>query len=62
LTELRKEEQWREIPVIVVTAKNLSDEDMAQLSSSTQKIVQKGEYTPTNLIAEIRRILQKQAL
>lgn len=60
LTELRKEEKWREIPVIVVTAKNLTDEDMASLSETAQRIVQKGEFTPTNLVAEIRRILQNQ--
>ena len=62
LTELRKAEAWREIPVIVVTAKNLTDEDMAQLSANAQKVVQKAEFTPTNLVAEIRRILHKQAL
>jgi CheY-like chemotaxis protein len=60
LSELRKVEAWREIPVIVVTAKNLTDEDLAQLRGTTQRIVQKGDSTPTNLVGEIRRILQKQ--
>jgi signal transduction histidine kinase/DNA-binding response OmpR family regulator len=60
LNELRKVEAWREIPVIVVTAKNLTDEDLAQLRGTTQRIVQKGDSTPTNLVGEIRRILQKQ--
>jgi signal transduction histidine kinase/CheY-like chemotaxis protein len=60
LTELRKVEAWRAIPVIVVTAKNLTDADLAQLSATAQRIVQKGNSTPTNLVAEIRRILQKE--
>lgn len=61
LSEMKQNPLWQDIPVIVVTAKTLTEEDRKTLGESTQRVVQKGEYTPTRLIAEIRRILDTQA-
>ena len=60
LAGLRQNEVWQNIPVIVVTAKTLTEEDREILSASTEKVVQKGEYTPAHLVAEIKRILNSQ--
>lgn len=57
LAEMRKNEKWRSIPVIVVTAKSLTDEERQWLSQGVERILQKADYRPDFLVAEIRQIL-----
>jgi CheY-like chemotaxis protein len=57
LTELRREEAWRAIPVIVVTAKDLSAEDHERLTGSVARILQKGAYSREALLAEVRALV-----
>lgn len=52
--EVRANAQWRNIPVVVVTAKALTPDDHMRLNSSVQKILQKGFYTSDHLIQYIR--------
>jgi signal transduction histidine kinase/DNA-binding response OmpR family regulator len=52
--ELRREPAWRAIPVVVVTAADLSDADRARLAGSVQQVLQKGTTTPGQLLAEVR--------
>jgi len=52
--ELRKNDAWQAIPIIVVTAKHLSTEDRAKLSRSVQNVLQKGAYSMDLLLGEIR--------
>jgi signal transduction histidine kinase/DNA-binding response OmpR family regulator len=54
VARLRKHEVWREIPVIVVSAKHLSAEEWLQLSGAVEKILQKGAYSVDSLLCEIR--------
>src|SRR5690606_18574286 len=42
LQHLRKVSEWRNIPVIVTTAKEIDDEDRRRLSSRVKRILQKG--------------------
>jgi PAS domain S-box-containing protein len=51
---LRREPAWRPIPVVVVTAADLSAADRERLTGSVQQILQKGAYTPDQLLAEVR--------
>jgi len=60
LSEIQQNDVWQNIPVIVVTAKTLTEEDREVLSKSTQRVVQKADYTPAHLVSEIRRILNIQ--
>ncbi len=53
LEALRKEKTLQSIPVVVVTAKDLSEADRSQLSGSVRKILQKGAYTRDELLREI---------
>ena len=53
---LRKNEAWRSIPVIVVTAKDLTAEDRARLSGQVETILQKGLFRREELIDEVRRL------
>jgi GAF domain-containing protein/CheY-like chemotaxis protein len=57
LAELRREEAWRAIPVMVVTAKDLSAEDHERLNGSVERILQKGAYTREALLPEVRRLV-----
>ena len=57
LAELRREEAWRDIPVIVVTVKDLSVEDHDRLNGSVARILQKGAYGREALLAEVRALV-----
>ena len=54
VAELRKHAAWRNVPVIVVSAKHLSAEEWLQLSGAVQKILQKGAYSMDTLLDVIR--------
>lgn len=54
--ELRKKEEWRHIPVVVVTAKTLTTADYHQLQGHVTQILQKGAYTREELLQELREI------
>jgi PAS domain S-box-containing protein len=54
VNEIRSNAQWRNIPVVVVTAKALTPDDHMRLNNSVQKILQKGLYTSDHLIQYIR--------
>ena len=45
IARVRAEPRWQRIPVIVVTAKTLTAEDLAQLNGHVQHLVHKGEYS-----------------
>lgn len=52
--ELRKIQAFKSIPVVVLTAKDLTDEDrQLLLQGSVQKILQKGAYNREELIREL---------
>jgi PAS domain S-box-containing protein len=53
--ELRKHEEWREIPILVLTAKDLTAEDRQRLSGDVNGYLQKGEYTRDELLRQINR-------
>jgi signal transduction histidine kinase/DNA-binding response OmpR family regulator/HAMP domain-containing protein len=57
LEEVRKNKDWHAIPVIVVTAKELSAEDQQRLNGSVEKILQKGAYSREDLIGEVRDLV-----
>jgi CheY-like chemotaxis protein len=54
---LQRNDTWRTIPVVVVTAVDLTAPDRARLSGSVQQILQKGAYTPEQLLTAIRERL-----
>jgi DNA-binding response OmpR family regulator len=54
LEDLRENAAWRQIPVLVLTAMDLTDEDRGRLSGRVQRVMQKGAYGPEELLREIR--------
>jgi CheY-like chemotaxis protein len=58
VAELRKSERGRHLPVVVVTAKDVTPEDRARLSGQVSRILHKGSFTREELAAELRRSLE----
>ncbi|HZO42033.1 MAG TPA: response regulator, partial [Methylomirabilota bacterium] len=57
VTEFRRHEAWRAIPIVVVTARDLSREDRERLNGYVQKILQKGAHSREALLAEVRDLV-----
>jgi CheY-like chemotaxis protein len=51
----RHHEEWRHVPVVVVTAMTLTPEDRQFLNGQVQRILQKGAYDRDTLLKEISR-------
>jgi signal transduction histidine kinase/CheY-like chemotaxis protein len=56
---LQQHPQWRRIPVVVVTALDLSAEDRARLNSGVETVLLKESFRPTDLIDGLRRLVAK---
>jgi CheY-like chemotaxis protein/two-component sensor histidine kinase len=54
---LQKESSWRDIPVIVVTSRDLDAEDRARLNSGVQSVLVKETFRPAELVERIRRLV-----
>jgi PAS domain S-box-containing protein len=51
--EVRSHPEWREIPIIVMTAKDIAPDDRARLDGHVSRILQKGACGREELLAEI---------
>ncbi|HSR15462.1 MAG TPA: response regulator, partial [Gemmatimonadales bacterium] len=56
--ELRRTPDWATIPVVVITAKDLTAEDRRALNGDVQAVFQKGAFSREQLLQEIRDLLQ----
>jgi CheY-like chemotaxis protein len=43
LDELRRRSDWQDIPVVIITAKDLTEEDRARLNGGVERIIQKSD-------------------
>jgi signal transduction histidine kinase/CheY-like chemotaxis protein len=60
VSRLHQREEWRSIPVIVVTAKDLSTDDKQRLDGHVKRIFQKGAFSREDLARQIRTLLRAQ--
>jgi CheY-like chemotaxis protein len=58
LRHLRANPKWREVPVIVVTAKILTETEDAELRAMTQRVLAKGHGAHLELTHVIRSVLE----
>jgi len=56
--ELRKNKDWQDIPVVILTAKDLTLEDRQQLKGNVERVYQKGEYNRDQLLNEVRELVK----
>jgi len=57
VVELRKRDDWREIPVIVVTAKDLSAEERERLNGDVERVLGKGGCDQEALLSQVRSLV-----
>ena len=60
LERLHGDETWRDVPVIIVTAKDLTREDIDRLNGRVVKILQKGAYQRRDLVRDIHAMIARQ--
>jgi hypothetical protein len=59
VTRLRAREEWRDIPIIVVTAKDITAEDRLRLNGYVEKTLQKSQYSRDELLRDVRESIIK---
>jgi signal transduction histidine kinase/CheY-like chemotaxis protein len=57
LLEMRTHAEWQDIPVIVLTAKDLTEEDRRILSGRVEQVLEKGAYSRDQLMQHIRKVV-----
>jgi PAS domain S-box-containing protein len=57
--EMRKNLEWRALPIVVVTAKDLTDDDRKRLNGHVEKILQKGAFGQAELLRELHDLLRR---
>ena len=59
LLEMRANSEWQNIPVIVLTARDLTEEDQRILSGRVEQVIQKSAYSRDQLMQLIRRLVPR---
>ena len=57
ITALQARPAWRNIPVIVITALDLTAADRARLNSGVETILLKDSFDPAQLVEIVRRLV-----
>ena len=58
LDAIRADRAWHDVPVVVITAKVLTEEDRARLNGGVEAVVQKGGRSREELLAEVARLVR----
>jgi CheY-like chemotaxis protein len=59
LVEMRRHSEWHDIPVLVLTAKDLSVEDQGRLNGHVDRVMQKNASELNELLRELGRMLPR---
>jgi CheY-like chemotaxis protein len=57
VAELRRHPDWRAIPIVVVTAKDVTPEDRRRLNGQVETVIAKGGTAREALLTEVRELL-----
>jgi CheY-like chemotaxis protein len=57
VAQLREVAEWKEIPVVVITAMELTGTDYQRLNGNVTKIMRKGSYQQEQLMADVRQLV-----
>ncbi|MEE9617723.1 MAG: pyridoxal-phosphate dependent enzyme [Anaerolineae bacterium] len=60
LEDLKADDKLRDVPVIVVTAKELTDAERQRLSGQVETLMQKGSFTDGELLEEVLKMTNEQ--
>jgi signal transduction histidine kinase/CheY-like chemotaxis protein/HAMP domain-containing protein len=56
---LQQSDRWRDIPVVILSGKELSDTEWTKLNAHIKQFMKKSEFSPDTISSVIKRILQK---
>jgi PAS domain S-box-containing protein len=59
LSELRGSGALADVPVVVITAAELTEEDRERLNGGVERILQRSEFQPDDLLAEVRTLVAR---
>jgi signal transduction histidine kinase/DNA-binding response OmpR family regulator len=57
MAEIQRQPALRDVPIVVLTAKDLMDEDRQRLTDQVKSVLQKGAYRHEELVGEIQALL-----
>ncbi len=60
-TALRRNPRYTKIPIIVLTAKDITEEDRARLDGRVKRVFSKGSITAQDLMKELRQVVGTEA-
>ena len=58
---MRSDPRWREIPIVVLTARSLTAEDRQRLNGNVQRVLSKGGLDRGGLLREIRKAIKSES-
>jgi signal transduction histidine kinase/DNA-binding response OmpR family regulator len=59
VAELRNRPEWHDIPVVVVTALDLTEEDHRRLNGEVERVIQKSGHSRDELLNEVSAVLER---
>jgi adenylate cyclase len=59
IEELKTRPEWQSIPVVVITAKDLTDADHERLNGKVRSVIGKGNYTESDLMKMLHRAVRQ---
>jgi CheY-like chemotaxis protein len=59
LEAIRRSEAWRDVPVVVVTAKDLTRDELVWLRTNAEEVFQKSSYDRRELIAVVHDLIAR---
>ncbi len=57
IAQLRETESWRRIPVVVLTAKDMTPDDQLRLQGNVRRVFRKASFSREELVGEIRAVI-----
>jgi CheY-like chemotaxis protein len=61
LHTLRKHEAWQRVPVVVLTAMELDERELADLNMHVETVIRKAEMSPESILEHIRHAIDATA-
>ncbi|HEY8739118.1 MAG TPA: response regulator [Candidatus Dormibacteraeota bacterium] len=58
---LRADARTKDVPIVVITGKDLTDDDRSSLGGQIQSLLAKAEFGPADLVTTVRRTLRERA-
>ena len=59
VSEMHEKEEWRSIPVVVLTAKDITEQDRLRLDGYVEAVMNKNDYSREELVREMRDLVTR---